>query len=94
MKNIFRFITVCMAFGLAMACSKTEQPDEQPQLQLASSSAGTTVDEDGLGADVTFSAAGGMETVEHDTSADKVKIKIKSLIINTYKLSMKFRIAV
>lgn len=62
MKNIFRFITVCMAFGLAMACSKTEQPDEQPQLQLASSSAGTVVDEDGLGADVTFSAAGG--TVE------------------------------
>lgn len=62
MKNIFRFITVCMAFGLAMACSKTEQPDEQPQLQLASSSAGTTVDEDGLGADVIFSAAGG--TVE------------------------------
>lgn len=62
MKNIFRFITVCMALGLALACSKTEQPDEQPQLQLASSSAGTTVDEDGLGADVTFSAAGG--TVE------------------------------
>ena len=62
MKNIFRFITVCMALGLALACSKTEQPDEQPQLQLASSSAGTTVDEDGLGADVTFSATGG--TVE------------------------------
>ena len=45
-----------------MPAGECGYPDEQPQLQLASSSAGTTVDEDGLGADVTFSAAGG--TVE------------------------------
>ena len=69
MRYIFNLVPVCMAFVLLSSCVEEEQALEQPEVRLVSVT-GTTVAEDGSGAEVNFEAAGGSVDVEVSANCD------------------------